>query len=444
MIDNKTIESLKLALEASPSNIPLHIHIADLYCQREEFDHAETLLRNALKFEPDHKEVKLQLSKVYGREGKFSIALVLIEELLEADKNNAQFLEQYASLLAKTGQSKEAIKVQEEIKRKGLNEEDSSVDFLNRAIDVVEGRERILEDTNIEEGSLDIEPIQSDTDFSDVGGMEKVKDEIRIKIILPLTNQDLYKAYGKKAGGGILLYGPPGCGKTFLAKATAGEVKAQFMSVGLNDILNMWIGQSEERLHNTFEMARKQTPSVLFFDEVDALGAKRSDMRQSSGRHLINQFLSELDGVDTDNEGVLVLAATNAPWHLDTAFRRPGRFDRIIFVPPPDETARTQILKLMTKEMPQDKLDLIKVARKCDGFSGADLKAVVDIAVEDLLRTSIKSGKVEPITTKHLLKASKQVPPSTKEWFATARNHAIYANEAGLYDDVLSYLNIKR
>ena len=180
--------------------------------------------------------------------------------------------------------------------------------------------------------------------FADVGGMEALKDEIRLKIIHPLKHPELYQAYGKSIGGGILMYGPPGCGKTHLARATAGEVKAGFLSVGINDVLDMWIGNSERNLHELFEQARRNTPCVLFFDEVDALGASRTDLRQSAGRQVINQFLAELDGVDPSNEGVLILAATNAPWHLDTAFRRPGRFDRILFVPPPDAAARAAIL----------------------------------------------------------------------------------------------------
>ena len=158
--------------------------------------------------------------------------------------------------------------------------------------------------------------------------METVKEEVRMKIIHPLAHPDLYKAYGKTAGGGILLYGPPGCGKTHLARATAGEIKAAFLAVGINDILDMWIGQSERNMHEIFEQARRSRPCVLFFDEVDALGANRSDMRHIGRQMLINQFLSEMDGIQSNNEGVLVLAATNMPWQVDPAFRRPGRFDR--------------------------------------------------------------------------------------------------------------------
>jgi len=204
--------------------------------------------------------------------------------------------------------------------------------------------------------------------------MEGLKDEIRIKIIHPLAHPELYKAYGKTVGGGILMYGPPGCGKTHLARATAGEIHAGFLAVGINDVLDMWLGNSERNLHQVFQQARREAPCVLFFDEVDALAASRADLRASAGRQLVNQFLSELDGVQTTNEGVLILAATNAPWHLDAAFRRPGRFDRILFVPPPDLPARASILRLLSRGKPVQDIDFDHLAKKTDGFSGADLK----------------------------------------------------------------------
>ena len=161
-----------------------------------------------------------------------------------------------------------------------------------------------------------------------------------MKIIYPLQNRALFKAYGKKLGGGVLLYGPPGCGKTLISKATAGEIQANFISVGIHQILDLYVGNSEKNLHQSFQLARENAPAILFFDEVDALAADRKDFRESAIRTMINQFLAEMDGNIGSNEGILILGATNAPWHLDAAFRRPGRFDRIIFVPPPDEPAR--------------------------------------------------------------------------------------------------------
>ncbi|MCL4138994.1 UNVERIFIED_CONTAM: hypothetical protein GTU68_044373 [Idotea baltica] len=274
--------------------------------------------------------------------------------------------------------------------------------------------------------------------------MEEVKEEINLKIIAPLQHPELYKAYGKSIGGGLLMYGPPGCGKTHLARATAGEVNAAFISVGINDILDMWIGNSEKNLHQLFQVARAQAPCVLFFDEVDALGASRTDMKQSGSRHLINQFLSELDGDKYSNDGVLVLAATNSPWNMDSAFRRPGRFDRILFVPPPDEAARASILEILMRDKPIEKIDYFNLAKKTAGLSGADLQAIVDVAIEAKLRESMKYGKPLPLTQKDLLAATAKVRPSTKEWFSTARNYALYSNDSGLYDDILTYLKIKK
>ena len=280
--------------------------------------------------------------------------------------------------------------------------------------------------------------------FADVGGMDSVKNEIELKIIKPLLYPDLYKAYGKKVGGGILLYGPPGCGKTYIAKATAGQVNAKFINVSLNDILDMWIGNSEKNLHEIFELARRHTPCVIFIDEIDALGASRSDMKQSSGRHLINQFLQELDGINHNNEGMLIMGATNTPWNLDPAFRRPGRFDRIIFVPPPDKESRESILKLKLKDKPTEIIDYSSIAKKTNHFSGADIDALIDLTIEQKLESSFNDGIPKPIETKDLINAIKKHKPSTLEWFTTAKNFAMFANDAGLYDDVLTYLNKKK
>jgi SpoVK/Ycf46/Vps4 family AAA+-type ATPase len=176
---------------------------------------------------------------------------------------------------------------------------------------------------------------------------------------------------------------------------------------------------------------------------VDALAMNRSDMRQSAGRQVINQFLAELDGVGAANEGVLVLAATNAPWHLDSAFRRPGRFDRILFVPPPDAAARAAIFGICLQGKPVAAgLDAARLAKASDGFSGADIKAAVDAAVEEKLREALRAGRPSPLAEKDLLAAAKGIKPSTREWFSTARNYALYSNQGGIYDDILAYLKL--
>ena len=276
--------------------------------------------------------------------------------------------------------------------------------------------------------------------LDDVAGMEQAKREFRLRIVAPFTHPELHAAYGGAVGGGVLLYGPPGCGKTLLARAAAGEAGADFMSVGIEEILDMWLGASEQNLHEVFVEARRRAPCVLFFDEVDALGPRRGDVRASGGRTVVNQFLAELDGVGSANEGVLVLAASNAPWHLDAAFRRPGRFDRILFVPPPDLQARAHIIELALGARPSEVRDVIALARDTDGFSGADLVAIVERAAQERFAAALDSGVVEPITDLDLATARGGISSSVGEWFATARNWARYANDAGQWDDVLRHL----
>lgn len=445
---NEAMQSLREAVRLSPDNIPLRQHFADTLMSKGLFEEAEKEYRAALSFAPDDAQLKLGLTNAFFKQNKRSAALVVLEDLLENSEAPPKAHLLYARILMKSGEKTEAI----EQYRKALQLDPSLADPTlaeQLGYDDMLETENEFEDESIplpsefpdEEIELDME--RPDIDFSHVGGMENLKDEIRMKIIHPLTHPEIYEAYGKSVGGGILMYGPPGCGKTHLARATAGEVKAGFISVGIHDVLDMWIGNSERNLHELFEFARDHKPCVMFFDEVDALGASRSDMRKSGGRQLINQFLAELDGFNTSNDGLLVLAATNAPWHLDPAFRRPGRFDRVLFVPPPDVTARTEILRILLKGKPVDDVDYEFLAKKTDSFSGADLKAVIDVAVEEKLKVALQKGAPEPLITKDLQKAVKSAKATTSEWFSTARNYALYANQGGIYDDIVKYLKLR-
>ncbi len=281
---------------------------------------------------------------------------------------------------------------------------------------------------------------RSQVTFAQVGGLESLKEAARMKIILPFQKPELFAKYGKKAGGGLLLYGPPGCGKTHFAKAVAGECGAAFFNVGIHDILNLYVGNSERNMRRLFETARSNKPAILFIDEIDALGRKRELMRHSGMTTTINAFLNELDGVGNDNAGLLVMGATNAPWDIDSAFKRPGRFDQRLFVPPPDLTARESILRIHLADKPVAPLDLAQIARNTEHFSGADLAALVSQAADLALTDILKTGIERPIDSKDIAAVLKQIKPSTLEWLAVAKNYVEYANEEGSYDEIRDYL----
>jgi SpoVK/Ycf46/Vps4 family AAA+-type ATPase len=273
-----------------------------------------------------------------------------------------------------------------------------------------------------------------------VGGLEQLKERLRMDIVYPLQRPDLFRAYRKKIGGGVLLYGPPGCGKTHLARAAAGECGANFFVVEIQAVLDMWLGESEKRLHAIFEAARAAAPSIVFFDEIEAIGGARHQVRHGPGRRLVNQLLAELDGAGASNEAVLVIGATNAPWDVDPALRRPGRFDRVVFVPPPDAGARENVLRLALRERPTEALDVASIARRCLRYSGADLHHLVEVASERALTEALRTGTMRPITQSDLLASVDRVKPTTAEWLEAARRYVAYANQSGLYDDVSAYL----
>jgi len=448
---NDAIAPLREAARLSPDNLPLRLHLAGTLLRSGMPAEAEAEYRAALRLAPDHVETKLGLADAFAGGGKTGEALVVVESLIAQAGAPAVAHLRHARLLFTT------------------EDRGRAADAYRRAValDPALADPELASDLGVGAGAApslgaapapgtrvpatagaatgDVADVERPaTTFADVGGMEALKEQIRLKILHPATHAALYRAYGKRSGGGILMYGPPGCGKTHLARATAGELGAGFLPVGIEQVLDMWLGNSERNLHAVFEQARRTAPSVLFFDEVDALASRRTGQNLSGARTVINQFLAELDGVESDNEGVLVLAATNAPWLLDPAFRRPGRFDRVLFVPPPDASARAAILRVLLRGKPVADVDADAVAKKTARFSGADLEALVDVAVEAKLGDAMRGGVPQPLRTKDLLDAAGRVRPSTDEWAAAARNHALYANHGGAYDDVLAYLKEHR
>jgi SpoVK/Ycf46/Vps4 family AAA+-type ATPase len=445
------IDSLREAVRVSPDNVPLLVLFAETCLAELAIDEAAAAFQQVLARDPAHTGAKLGLARSLYQSGRTSEAIVRLESLVQESPQLAEAWLQLSRYLMAEGQREQARSCYEKSLKLPGGRQDAALEqelFMQQSPEPEKGRvtsegweER---DGGAEIPATDDAIERPDMTFADVGGMESVKEEIRMKILYPLKNPDLFKAYGKKAGGGVLLYGPPGCGKTLISRATAGEIDANFLSIGIHQILDLYIGESEKNLHRIFELARDNAPTILFFDEVDALAADRRDLRKSAGRTLINQFLAEMDGNVAGNDGVLILGATNAPWHIDPAFRRPGRFDRILFVPPPDEAARVSVIEVLAKGKPVADLDARDLARRTKDFSGADLKAVFETAVERSLAQAMKRGQIVPITQRDLADVAKAIKPSTRAWFESAKNYALYSNQGGFYNDVLEFLGIKK
>lgn len=451
-MDDKTLTSLRTALGASPDNVELRMVVVQGHLDREEPDRAAELLESV---EPTAlTEDQRNLAARALHEGGSSERAL---EMACGDQPATHLLR--ARILLALERREEGLESYREAVRGNAALEDP--DLRDRlAVNVRTfrrpgpgqdaeggGNERLLrvfskDDTDDTEVRRLLHPEAEPVDFSDVGGLDAVKRQIRKKIILPFQKPSLFQRFKKRAGGGILLYGPPGCGKTLLARATAGECEARFLNVAISDVLDMYIGESEQKLHAVFEKARTSTPSVLFFDEVEALGGKRQYTREATSSKLVSQFLSEMDGFAQNNSGVLILGATNVPWAVDPAFRRPGRFDRVLFVPPPDREARRAILEIHLADRPVEgspNLDLL--AKQTSGFSGADLQNLVDTAADAAIEQSLETGREVDISERHLREALREIRPTTLEWLTTARNYARYANEGGQYDEVLDFLS---
>ncbi|MEU6409663.1 ATP-binding protein [Microbispora sp. NPDC046933] len=455
MLDDAGLHALREAARLSPDNLPLRRHLAEQLLTKGYLAEAEAEFRAALVLSPQDPDVVAGLAEAFVRQSAYGAALSALEPLLTAPGHPPRVgLLAARALLGEGDVAGAARRYHDAVARDPSLADPGLAARLAPQPATPHPPQPAPSGTPYSPGAhpdatdaTDApEAARSRVTFADVAGMEAVKEALRMKLLLPVQQPELFAAFGKRAGGGVLLYGPPGAGKTHLARAAAGELGAAFVSVGLADILDMYIGSSERNLRATFEMARRNRPCVLFFDEVDALAARRSDMRQAHTRQLVNQFLAELDGVDEDaNEGVLVLAATNAPWYIDVAFRRPGRFDQMVFVPPPDAAARAAILRILCRDKPLAEMDFDAVAKVTDGFVGADLKGVVDRAVETKLHQSISAGRPLPLTTHDLLAVAQATrPTAVKEWLGTARNYVLHANDSGAWDELMPWIDGKK
>lgn len=247
--------------------------------------------------------------------------------------------------------------------------------------------------------------------FDDVIGLEEVKEEINKLIVYPFKYQDIYKAFNKDSGGGVLLYGVPGCGKTMIVKAIANEVDAKLFSIKCSDIKTKWYGESEGKIKTVFDQARRHKKAIIFFDEFDSLGVDRDGEGGKHDKSLVAELLTQIDGFDSDKEDntLLLIAATNKPWNIDSALLRSGRFTKKIFVGLPDYESIINIIKKELKNIPSEDINYEEVVSGVSNFSSADVVSLCNEAKDYAIKRSIADNKISPITTDDLLLAKDKI-----------------------------------
>jgi SpoVK/Ycf46/Vps4 family AAA+-type ATPase len=277
--------------------------------------------------------------------------------------------------------------------------------------------------------------------LSDVGGMHAIKRWLATAFLSSLRDPEMRRLFGRSLRGGLLEYGPPGCGKTFLARALAGELEAGFLRIDLAHVVDMWLGYSRRSVHEIFETARASAPCLLFLDQLDAIGPRRAGRRHAIGRGVVDQLVAELYSASEEHEGVFVVAATEHPWDVDALLRQPGRLDHRLLVLPPDLEAREAIIRAALRGRPlAADLDVAGLAARTDKFSAADLAQLCESAAAAALEASLVSNRSRPIAMDDFARGLQEIRPGTPPWFELARDYARFAAEPGSYDDLVTYL----
>lgn len=392
-------------------------------------------LRDEVKSQVDRSH---RLAKRYYDAGKIAKARV---EYMKC----AQFLEHLAQLspLERKGRILERSKRFREI-ADGLKEGTVQV-YTSGVIPpeaVASQRTRATDEEKTKEKVKDLILVEKPkVRFEDIAGLQEVKERIKEAIVYPFVYPEEYKYFGVSPGGGILLYGPPGCGKTMLAAAAAAECDAVFINLKVSDIKDKYVGESEKNIKQVFELARSYERAILFFDEIDALAGERSGYREGHERSLVNELLAQMDALESKGSprNCLVLAATNQPWSVDLALRRSGRFDSTVFLPQPDSQARRRIFEINLRDKPAEKsVSPATLAQMTEGYASAEIVDICDRAAKIPLRERLREKKrrreISMDDFKLAISEKKTVLPS---WYLRAQKEIEGSGEADMFQDLI-------
>ena len=385
----------------------------------KSFDAAKKDLQSVMELEPKSADAPLLMGDIAEQQDDLLGARFWYERSLANNPSYTEAknrLEHIDSLLhVETGKNGGAAQVQVEAKKEAKKDE-----------------------TVIEEGQIKkVAFYKSNIKFDKVIGLDKVKRYLTENVVLAIQKPELFKKYGKKLGVGLLLYGPPGVGKTHIVNAIAGESGANVIIARINQIIDMYTGNTEKNLHAVFEQARQNAPCIIFFDELDALGVKRGGGDSGGGessamRLAVNQFLIEMNGVETNPEGIFVIGATNNPWDIDPALKRSGRFGDAVYLPPPKYKDRSGLFELYTRNKPRSHLSYGRLSRATTGFSPADIERICDKAALRPLLHEHQYKQERKMTMRDvmaILKDKDTSGSSLDEWYSMVKKDVISKTE---------------
>ncbi|MGC8676178.1 MAG: AAA family ATPase [Candidatus Micrarchaeia archaeon] len=421
--ENKFEEAIDLysqAIKLDPVYSSAYFNRALSYALINRYDNAKLDAEKVMELEPDSYDAPYVMGLVEEYDGNYDKAREWFEKALKINPDYQPAKARLQQILGKTG----------------VQQQQKTVSASKTAGAKIAGEEEENK-TVTEEGQIKrVRWYKSNLSFKDIVGLEKQKEMIYENIILAIRKPELLRAYGKKLGLGVLFYGPPGNGKTYIVNAIAGETQSNIIVVRIHEIVDMYAGNTEKNLHAVFEQARQHTPCILFFDEIDALGMKREGGgdQMSYMRMAVNAFLTEMDGVEKNPEGIFVIGATNQPWDMDPALKRSGRFGERIYFPPPNYKARKGAFKYNTRSMPLGRISFGRLARATMGYSQADISDICDKAALIPAVEEDRTGRKRKVLMRDFLKMIKAHGSTLDEWYGMMRKEIISKTETQIVD----------
>ena len=441
-LNDEVLSALLQAVQVSPDSAPLRRHYAEMLLNRGYAEEADAEFRRSLNLDPTDSATKLGLARALHSQGQHSKALLLVKQVIREASRPAKAYILYARLLLALGSVERAVFEY----RKAVDKDPQASDpmlaselGLEQGSDEAETLESLFDpepvrppseplDVPIPETVQELFAEQPAVSFQHVGGRREIKDELERRLVRPWRDSESAGELGRALGSKYLLYGPPGCGKAHLGRALAGELLAKHLSVSLQDLMDIWQADTGRLLQEIFVQARAGGNTVLVFEDVEHLG-------EDPG--LVQGFLGELSRSEPE-DGVVIVITTAAPWNALPPLVRRERYDRFVFVPPPSTAERGEILRVLCQGKPQNFLSTRNPAETTEGCSVADLRFLVEKAIEQRLGQSLQEGRPLPLTTSDLMRAAEGIQPSTSAWLAAAREQIRHLPPS--FDDLKKYL----